>query len=534
MLPELPYTNKTRRVTQDQFGGLERRMGAENGAIADMVNLTGDHAPVLSSRGKRYTVRSVTKANGLFSDGEHLFLADGTTLYVDGVSAGSVTDTGKVFAALGKRVVIWPDKKVLIPPVAPATSWTLEALEASVSTPCTFEDGTYAGETAEANTIKASGSVFNWANYFKPGDGVKISGAADTGNNKTAIVREISGNELRFYENTFTNNSTAATITVTREVPELDYICVNENRVWGCKGDTICCCKLGDPYNWYVFDGISTDAWSWDSGTAGSFTGCVSFLGYPCFFKEESIFKVYGSRPSNYEAMRSAVTGVLSGANNSMAVAGETLIYLSRNGFVAYTGGMPAPIGDALGNRKYTGAAAGSDGRKYYVSAAYTGGTELLVYDATTRLWHREDTLSAVQMAWKKGVYALTSSALLLIGTPETVPSGATAEGSYARSVTFAPFRYPYSTKGDGSDFQGKYPVRLWLRFKLGTGSALTVSIAYDGGAWETVAAAATKGDYLPVPIRRCKSWQLKIEATGDFSLFALEQEFLISTTGRR
>lgn len=518
MLPELPYQNGAERIPQTQFGGLDRRKGAGDGAIADMTNLWSEDAPVLSARPRRYTTGTVTKANGIFSDGVHLFVADGTTLYVDGVSAGSVTDTRKVFAALGERVVIWPDKKL----------WTstggLVSLESTVSSvSCTFDDGTYAGEAAEANTIKAVDSSFNWSSYFSPGDAVSITGAADAGNNKTSIVREIDGNKLIFYENTWTKNTTAASITVARTVPDLDFLCVNDNRVWGCKGDTVACCKLGDPKNWNVFDGLSTDAWSWDSGTAGSFTGCVSFLGYPTFFKEEAIFKVYGSKPSNYEAMRSAATGVLAGADRTLAIAKDNLYYLSRVGFVAYAGGMPAPMGQPLGDRKYTGGAAGSDGRKYYVSAQYSGETELLVYDPEKQMWHREDTLSAAGMAWKRGLYAQTADSIVLLGTPQSVPTGATEEATQTSSVTFARWAY--------TSFQGKYPVRLWLRFTC-TGT-LTAQISYDGGAWENVATSVSGGKYLPVPIRRCDSWQLKLTATGDFSLYALEQEYYDSTIGR-
>ena len=520
MLPELPFKERTERIAQTAFGGLDRRLGAGDGAICDMTNLCSDHAPVLASRPARYVTGTVTKPNGIFSDGVHLLACDGTALSVDGAGVGTLTDTAKVFAALGERVVIWPDKVL----------WTaeggLEALGASVTASCTFTDGTYAGETAEANTIRAASSTFDWSAYFRVGDGVTISGAADPENNVTLIVREISGRDLRFYENSFTVNATAASVTVAREIPDLDFLCVNDNRVWGCKGDTICCCKLGDPSNWNVFDGLSTDAWRWDTGTAGDFTGCVSYLGYPVFFKEEAIFKVYGSRPANYEAMRSAATGVLTGAHSSLAIAGDTLFYLSRVGFMAYSGGMPSPVGDALA-RRYTAAVGGSDGAKYYASADFsTGdrtGTELLVFDTAKQLWHREDGLAAARMAWRQGLYAQTAAQTVLLGTPQTVPAGAAAEGDFTRSVTFARTGY--------TAFPGKYPVRVWLRYEA---EALTVEIAYDGGTWETVASGAHSGKYLPVPIRRCDSWQLRLTASGELRLYAVEQEYISSSDSRK
>ena len=67
-------------------------------------------------------------------------------------------------------------------------------------------------------------------------------------------------------------------------MPELDFLCENENRLWGCKGDTIYASKLGDPFNWNVFDGVSTDSYAVDVGSAGDFTGCFAYRGYPVFF----------------------------------------------------------------------------------------------------------------------------------------------------------------------------------------------------------------------------------------------------------
>ena len=90
-------------------------------------------------------------------------------------------------------------------------------------------------------------------------------------------------------------------VTLKRQVPDMDYLCVNENRLWGCKGKTIFASKLGDPFNFYVFDGLPTDSWSVDDLSEGDFTGCATYLGFPIFFKERSIAKVYGTHPSNYQ-----------------------------------------------------------------------------------------------------------------------------------------------------------------------------------------------------------------------------------------
>lgn len=133
------------------------------------------------------------------------------------------------------------------------------------------------------------------------------------------------------------------TLSVRRTVPDLLYVCENENRLWGCDKTTIYASKLGDIFNWNVYDGLDTDSYSVDTGSAGSFTACVSYLGYPIFFKEEHIYKVYGSIPSNFEIMGSATLGVAEGSAGSLAVAGEILFSpLPGAGVMAYSGGIRA------------------------------------------------------------------------------------------------------------------------------------------------------------------------------------------------
>lgn len=517
-LPEMPYAGNIGATRQNAWGGLNHTPGAQGGEIYDMENLTSDLSPLLATRERRYTVGTLTAPNGLYVSDKR-YTVDGSALYADGAFAATLPSGGeKIMAALGKRLVIFPDKVVY------TQESGLSALASTASgVSCRIQDGEYAGESAEANTIYASG--VDWSNYFKAGDGVTISGAvAHPENNRTSIIREISGSYLRFYENTFTigEGGDAETLTIKRDVPDLDYICVNENRVWGCKGDTIWCSKLGDPFNWYVFDGISTDAWSVESGTPGEFTACCSYLGYPVFFKESKIFKVYGNRPQNYELMSSATLGVSPGSHKSLAVAGETLYYLSRAGIVAYSGGLPHSISDAFGQERFSNAVGGSDGMKYYVSMQDSSGTyALYVYDTNFGTWHKEDKTRVLHFAYDNGMYALTESGALLRLWGQSIPDGAAAEGSVSWMAEFGDF-----TMGS---FSGKYPVRLRLRFEGEAGAAITAAIRYNSaGNWQEVSELITdakRAVYLALPIKRCDHFRLKLSGTGAARLYDWEFE---------
>lgn len=517
MLPRMPAYGNISTQIQNSFGGINHTETAANGTIYDMRNLSSEHMPLIAPRAPRYHTQTLTTPNGIFAD-DRMFLVDGESLFVDGVSVGTVANSPKTFCGVSGRVIIFPDKLVY-------ENGELKPMEATYSaTNLVFGKGTFAGAPAEANSITTTGAVFP----FKVGDAVEISGCTvQPANNKTPIIREISedGKTLRFYEFTFTvtgdSITETGTVTLARKVPDMDFVCANENRLWGCKDDTIYASKLGDPFNWYVFDGISTDAWSVNTGTAGKFTGCVSYLGYPVFFKENGIFKVYGAKPANYQVMASATLGVDAGSERSLAVAGETLYYLSRAGIVAYTGGVPTVVSAPLGHGVMRNAVAGSDGRKYYVSIETENGTRLFVLDTKAGAWHAEDDLAIVGTAYKGGLYALSADGRLqIIAAPQEIPANSAAETEIESMLEFGDF--------DFDNFASKYPVRLRLRLSTENNAEVTVYISYDGGEWETVKTvrgAGKRSVYLPVPIRRCDHFRLKLSAVGEWRLHAIAWE---------
>ena len=83
------------------------------------------------------------------------------------------------------------------------------------------------------------------------------------------------------------------TVRVKAEVPDLDYVCEANNRLWGCKYgmengavvNEIRASKLGNFRQWKNFMGLSTDSYTVSVGTDGPFTAAVSQRGYPVFFK---------------------------------------------------------------------------------------------------------------------------------------------------------------------------------------------------------------------------------------------------------
>lgn len=537
-LPSMKYADGIVKGKQIKFGGLHRSVGAGDGELWDMRNLTSDHYPVLASRAPRLKYRSFDAAGGLFSwDG--LCWVDGTSFYFQGEEKGQVTQGEKTFASMGAYIIIFPDKCYYNVDTGKFGSMESKWSGASL----TFSNGVLYGEAAEANTIECAG--VNWSDYFNSGDAVTIAGCTtNPGNNMSVIIRAIDGDKLYFYEHTFTLGADGAAytetgeLTLTRSVPNLKYMCENENRLWGCTDTTIYASKLGDIFNWNVYDGLDTDSFAVDTGSAGVFTGCVSYLGYPTFFKEDNIYKVYGSVPSNFEVLGSATLGLAAGCGRSLAIAGETLFYLSRNGVMAYTGGIPQPMGSAFGLRRFKNAVGGSDGLKYYVSMQdETDAWGLYVYDTQQGLWHKEDESHITHFAkWAGNLYFLDDQGTLwLNGNTQDPPEDAIEETNIEWMAEFADF-----TEEDPNK---KGVTKIQIRLELEKDATVKVWLMFDSdGEWRQVNGALGEGVkrsyYLPIIPRRGDHYRLKLTGTGGCRIYSLVREYYTgsefrSKTGR-
>lgn len=526
-LPSMTYSNGMSSATQTAFGGLNHTPGAGDGELYHMENLTGADYPLISSRPPRWKVRTLTQPGGLFAHTK-LCWVDENGFWYDGERKGDVTAGEKQFAALGAYLLIWPDKAYYN-----TQTGAFGSLESAwTGTGLSFQNGTIYEKEAQANTIQVPG--VNWGDYFKKGDAVTISGCTvHPENNKSLVIRDIQEDKLVFYEYSFVLNgekgdeayTETGTVTISRTLPNLDFVCENENRVWGCKGNTIYCSKLGDPFNWNVFDGLATDAYAVDTGSAGNFTGCVSYLGYPIFFKEDHIYKVYGTMPSNFQVMGTSTLGVMAGCGKSLAVAGEVLFYVSRAGVMAYSGGVPQCVSRALGNQRLGQAAAGAEGLRYYLSAqGEDEGWHLLVYDTQTKLWHREDETQATHFAFHGGIlYLLNQSGeIWTVGDVAQPPAEAEQEPQVTWEAEFADFT-------DGSpDKKGLF--RLHIRLEVEEGGQVQAWAQVDSdGEWhpmgQPIGPTPKRSFQLPMIIRRGDHYRLKLTGTGRCRIYSITRE---------
>lgn len=530
---------------QDTFGGMDRRAAARDGAIADLLNMTADRYPALTTRPLRKELNTpVTKPNGFLAR-DCLAWVDGTQLVVDGAVVAELTDSQKLMVGIQSRIVIWPDKVIF-----DRETGLLTQLEAVWEGEGTFQDGTYAGEPALANTIKVAADL---TGIFRAGDGVVVTpgvGGVEGEPMGAYVIQEIEYDaqtgetELRFLEETwrefvtetdstggeggmvgFPGVGTQIGIRIQRRAPELEGVFEHHNRLWGWHGGTVLCSKLGDPTNWESFNGDSTDSWELVTGSPGDITGGISYGGRPVFFKENRIIRIYGDYPGQFSTSESESLGVEKGSGRSLAIAGDTLFYKSPAGFMAYTGGYPYPVGEELGEERYTNAVAGSDGVSYFVSVEREHAEpEILCYHTRRRAWHREDGAKVVGMGWHGDLYALTAIGFVL--TLGRSRGDILNEGAIETRVEFADF-YEGTTRK-------KVPGRLLLRLEADARAKLRVLIRYDSrGDWILVrelTGELIKGqEEIVIPLRRCDHYRVRIEGRGEFgdawTLHALTRE---------
>ncbi len=356
---------------------------------------------------------------------------------------------------------------------------------------------------------------------FREGDAVTISGCSIAENNKDIIIRDVSAKKLTFYENSFTAGTESGSITIKRTVPDLDFICESNYRLWGTHGNTIYSSKFSDPFNFKVFDGLADDSYFIDVGSEGEFTGCIAYSSHICFFKENTLHKLYGTKPSNFQINTVNVYGVQSGCERSMQIVNEMLLYKGVGGVYAYTGGVPELISDKFGNRRYSEAVACCDGEKYYVSMKQGDIWNMFTFDVAKNIWLREDDTHAVDMTFFDGkVYFLDASGGLYYIDKEADRSG------IEWGATFCTMHETVNERKGYSKFH--------LRMDLSAGAWLAVDVKTDTDTqWRQIYTTHNeKAKTVSIPIipTRCDSIDIRLRGKGKCTIKAFIREFTVGS----
>ncbi len=321
-----------------------------------------------------------------------------------------------------------------------------------------------------------------------------------------------------------------------KEVPNMDYVTVADNRIWGCSNSAheIYACKQGDPTNWYSYAGISTDSYAVTIGSDGEFTGCCTYKGTPYFFKEDLIIIMYGSKPSNYQVSEIFSQGIEKGSSESMIYLNGAMYYKARKGIVRFDGSNVTTISEELGKKRFKNAVASASDSKYFVSMLENDKPRLFVYDSDKGMWHIEDDFRP-DFFFKFGATVCgvrrTDSMVYRIDGLEDItkklPSATkkmeieenVAVGNliiYNRGLEW----YAETGPIEKGSVNAKYIQRLGIRYELQERAFLTVKVQYDNDSeWQEVFThEGRKGEgAVSVPFRpcRCEKFRLRFEGKG-------------------
>ncbi len=346
----------------------------------------------------------------------------------------------------------------------------------------------------------------------------------------SALWTSMDGRETRSF-------SVSTPVSMERRVPDLDFVTECDNRVWGCssKENVIYACKLGDPTNWFSYRGIAADSYAVTVGSDGAFTGAATCMGYALFFKENTLHKLYGSKPADFQLTSLRCRGVAKNAARSLCVLNETLYYLSPDGVMAWDGSIPVKVSGALDASRLAhaqNAVGGALDGRYYLHVSRDGGGQarLLVYDTERGLWSEEDVCSW-DMASTGGQLYLWDGQALWAADPDREPDWKSTDGVEKK------IRFEVTTGDIGLDgAEDRYLSRLTLRLDAVCSSTVEVSVSYDGGSWEPAAeitAEKPHGSYdLSFAPRRHGTLRLRLKGTGQITLRSIAKTMAAARGG--
>lgn len=325
------------------------------------------------------------------------------------------------------------------------------------------------------------------------------------------------------------------------DIPDMDYVIEAQNRLWGCKYGTvngklvneIYASALGRFDVWHKYAGVSTDSYAASIGSDGRWTGAVNYQGYPLFFKEDRMHKVYVSASGAHRIQEYTMRGVQPGGAKSLAVVNGVLFYKARDCVCAYDGsGAPTDVSEKLNldSLSYPGsttsiAAAYRDKYYLYLQMNTPPGSRLLVLDTRRGAWYRENLPigSITDFTEHFGSLLCAAGGIEEIAHDNQVSTiGDTKEGDVAWSCETGLIGY--------STVEQKYVSRFNIRMSLARDAYMDVLVQYDSdGVWHNqgrIQGAGTRTFMLPVRPRRCDHFRIRLEGSGNVRIYSFAKIF--------
>ena len=578
--PKLSYN------TISAFGGIDRTAINSDKSFFDTKNTTSDHFPLLSPRDKKTTLFSTTSTPlQLFTTNGITYILD-NCVYYNGVIQfdNIIPNQKKQIVSMGNNIIIFPDnyyfntlnlnddgvstdKGFLFNKFTSLSSINLipclldYPLPAVSPTPPEFSTNgdLWLNTSTKPNDLMIfSSKSGSWTSIapshicvelnginvgFNVGDCVSISGLgygldgsntiADILDNKIIISGDLTSHAV-------THPTDASPFSISRDVPVMDFVCEHQNRLYGCrygknlKGEfvnEIYASKLGDPTNWNVFQGISTDSYVASCGSEGEWTGIIPYMGYVFFFKENRVHKLYGTKPSNFTIYDDYLPGIKKGSHASLCLSDGILFYHSQNGIYAYSGSTPSLISKPLGNLTFSDAVGAVSQKTYYICLTDNNGKrKLYTFDFQKNIWHSHNyddylfltpfdgNIIGFRSSENKYIFELLNS--------NNIPE--LCSELYGTSLEKeADFEWFAETGVLGLSLDNcKYINKLKIKFEADRGSTVSVHIQLNSNnLWEECGkftSSKLKTYVLDILPPRCDHFKLRLSGKGNCKIYSL------------
>lgn len=596
-----------------EFQGLNKRSVIAEGEMSDMRNLSTDGYPLLKPRKPRgrmeipdgilrplHIINRFDKIGIIAIDEPDPEEEDPETVvsfYYDGVKVEDVVETGSIpglstateAVAINNKLCFFPEKTCIDITNSGVQEGTYRSLEASYEVPL-------AGVSVTITATDTSFAVPK--DLFEKDDVISIKGTLSytpPGGSATSMTLTLDSyypiqsidkatgvqttDTIHIGANAFLPASGTANLVqetmLTRTMPDLDMVVEWNNRLWGCSSseNMIYASKLGDPTNWQYYQGTSLDSYYAQQGTDEIWTGIAEYSGHLIFFKPNSMTRVYGTSPSNFQVTSTKCYGVEPGSRRSVLTINDTVFYKSSVGIMAYQGGTPFCISDKIPWRMKN-VVAGTEGRKYYCSVVRCDGmTEnyILVFDIAKGMWHLEDNarftdscnvgdriyiaVAEPSLTCDPDIFCNTDifcesesyiGEVDIINPVQIVETHTDAviidpddpPENYEDIEWMAVFG-PFDEYIEEHKIYSKLAMRLIAKGDASCNVYINLNEAADENGdliWEQVEhydRVSTKGDFIPIIPRRCDRYSVKIEGKGNFEVKSLTRRVRQGTFGR-
>lgn len=581
-LPSIVQTNDRINMI-DVFKGLNKNPQIGENEFADMKNITNDYFPTIGLRKRRGIIRTFDDLRGIVG-GDVLSFVDDNKFYYDEsyVCDLEASSNERQLVSMGAYIVIFPDG-VIYNTQSGEVSYIENTNEGITPTMtlCRMDGSPYdavSGTTPPGDLTKYwidtsatpvvmkmySTNTSSWVpvgtTYVKfsatdIGKGFKAYDAAtfegvDTDSpdiynnwdfNQSNIIFNCDDDYVIVAGLINSTHTNSTNVTVSRKMPEMDFVCEFNNRIYGCSSEKheIYACKLGDPTNWNCYAGLDSDSYAATVGTQDEFTGCVAYRGYVYFFKDGGYHQLYGTKPSNFQISWNPGRGVQVGSSKSICVVNNYLMFKAREGVCLFDGSTQL-VSEALGSDNYYDAVAGAYRDKYYVSMRNEDDEQkLLVFDTKKGTWCIEDDMFLTfAVSTTKALYLVDDMNTLWMVNEEAMfikrypsedeyPSEDSYPGAVISGETEPTYEWMLETGDIGIDspFQ-KYVKRIDIRLLIEQDSLFRVEVSYDStDDWNVLYDyyCTKKRSYsIPIHVQRCDHFKLRFSGFGEFRIFSI------------